>query len=133
MAFRMPHAESVVLRMLEQAATAGLACPDNRTLANAIGANSISTAARVVNTLEDAGLIDVERTSNTRVVTIVATGERTGAPLTPLPGRARADELAELMSQDITLAAAARAMGLSEQRVSAIWLWIRQQLGPQAC
>jgi tRNA C32,U32 (ribose-2'-O)-methylase TrmJ len=125
------HAESIVMRLLKDAAANGRPCPDNQTIARAIGAKSISSAARVVASLEQANFIVVDRSRNTRVVTIVATGAHT-APHPVSRGPQRADELAELVAEGANLTKAAEAMGLSRTRVDQIWNSIRARLGPQA-
>jgi molybdenum-dependent DNA-binding transcriptional regulator ModE len=45
---------------------------------------------------------------------------------------ARRDELAELVANGSTLAAAAKAMGISFQRAGQLWKRIRDDLGGQA-
>lgn len=55
-------------------------CPGNDALAAVTGFASCSGVKRALSDLEDEGLIEVERRSNQRRVTICATGERTAIP-----------------------------------------------------
>jgi hypothetical protein len=130
MAKRLDGSEQVVFDLLVAAAAASEPCPSNETICRAVGARSLATGARFVAALEAAGVITVERAHKSRVVTIVATGNRTA--LLASAGPRRADELADLMAEGWNLSAAAVAMGLSRARVDVIWKWICDQLGPQA-
>lgn len=71
--------ETVALRLIEAAASAGVACPSNETIAHAIGAASVSTGARLVQVLERRGLIRVDRFGMARRIEVVATGDSTAA------------------------------------------------------
>lgn len=73
------HVQRRVLQLLEAAAEAGAPCPSNRELCEALGMERLD-ASDVVLALEARRLIRVERLSNARIVTIVATGKRTAAP-----------------------------------------------------
>jgi hypothetical protein len=69
--------DEVVLRLLTEAAEAGLKCPSNVEIAAAADMASPSTGPRVIKRLARHGLIEVETGQHARVVTIVATGKRT--------------------------------------------------------
>jgi len=69
--------DMTVFRLLERAANAGKECPSNNDIADALGCASCSCGPRVMNRLEAAGLISVQRGGQSRVVTICATGKRT--------------------------------------------------------
>jgi hypothetical protein len=75
----LSHYEAVVLQTLSDAAETGEACPSNALLANALGRSIAWSAGDVVKRLEARGLITVKRFSNSRQVTIVATGRSTAA------------------------------------------------------
>jgi len=70
-----------MLAVLTEAAGAGAACPSNIALARALDLKSRDRAQYLINRLCRAGLIRVASASSFdgRVVTIVATGETTGA------------------------------------------------------
>jgi hypothetical protein len=69
---------------LTRAAESNQSCPSNEVLTGMLGATSHSSGAAALDRLARRGLIEVERYSNSRVVTIVATGLRTaGEPGTP--------------------------------------------------
>lgn len=63
--------------VLVRAAESGQPCPGNTELAGRFGWDSIASPVRRMQKLEKAGRITVERGHHTRVVTIVATGQRT--------------------------------------------------------
>jgi hypothetical protein len=76
--------------MLEAAAKNGSACPSNEDICERVGASSPATGARLVSALETMGLIKVERFLQSRIVTIVDTGESTAiVHRTPRPARKR--------------------------------------------
>lgn len=77
--------EAVVLRMLNAAAEAGVRCPTNQEIADALGMASTGGPARLVAALEDFGVISVRRYQVTRVVTISASGKSTAAPASSQP------------------------------------------------
>lgn len=72
-----------VFRAISRAAEAGLPCPKNAELVALTGCRSTSTIADDLHFLEAAGMVRVERSTNHRVVTICATGEKTAG----VPGR----------------------------------------------
>lgn len=76
-------AMAVALGMIERAARQGRAAPGNAEIAVACGYESRASAAGLVARLAQAGTIAVERFQTARVITIVATGQRTRAPDTP--------------------------------------------------
>lgn len=131
----MTPKEQIIYDMLAKAAERGDQCPSNAVLAVAIGANSISGPVRYVNDLAAKGIIRVERSQRFRIVTIVATGKSTAKPHDKYiaaqhnTAAARRDRLAELVSEGMTQEAAARAMGLSIQRIRQIWREICDGLG----
>lgn len=47
-------------------------------------------------------------------------------------GAAQCDKIAELVAEGYSVAAAGRAIGITQQRASKFWLRIRADLGPQA-
>ena len=65
-----------VFSMIRAAATLGRPCPTTIEIANHLGLASL-TAHRMVKRLEAAGRLRVESGGNWRIVTILATGERT--------------------------------------------------------
>lgn len=73
----LSHYEEVVLKALSDAADAGSLCPSNTSLADALGRSMAWSAGDVVKRLEARGLVTVRRYSNSREVTIVATGRST--------------------------------------------------------
>lgn len=66
-----------VYQALVSAAERGDKAPANWLLAEMVGNQSMATGARLVARLEERGLIAVERTRCSRVITIVASGKRT--------------------------------------------------------
>lgn len=71
-------AEMRLLAWLERCAAAGAAAPTNDVICERFGYSSKSSAVRLLDRLEWAGLIERERSSNSRTVTITASGQRTG-------------------------------------------------------
>lgn len=69
--------------ILERAANAGDCCPTNNVLAELLGYSSGNGPSGLVNLLEVAGLIRVERSNDGRVVTIVRSGKRTAGVIRP--------------------------------------------------
>lgn len=68
-----------------------LACPENSEIANVMGYASAAGGGRLLEALERKGRIEIARGHNCRVVTIMATGQRTrGVVLTPRPRSAAA-------------------------------------------
>lgn len=72
--------EITILDEIEKAARAGQPCPTNIELSHTLGAASTSAANNAVSRLQDLGLIKIERGSNWRVITILATGQHTAKP-----------------------------------------------------
>lgn len=70
-----------IFEALERAAEAGDPCPGNRALADMLGYRSTSSIAALVAEIERRGLIAVERTRTSRVVTIIASGKSTASTL----------------------------------------------------
>jgi len=74
----------IIFEIVNDAAERGEPCPDNPTLIAATGHLSTSAGTIALQDLHDRGLIKLERFSDCRVVTIIATGKRTaggnGAP-----------------------------------------------------
>lgn len=69
--------ERIVLRLLTKAAEKGAQCPSNEDLRKAVDARSWASVSRIVSMLEDKGIISVKRTTQSRQVTILATGQST--------------------------------------------------------
>lgn len=63
-------------RILQEAGHKGLPCPTNAEIAEQLGVRSIGTTSNYVSDLEKRGLIEVERTSRTREILVVASGKR---------------------------------------------------------
>lgn len=74
--------EATVMRLLEQAARLGNECPTNARLASACGLTSSSGAGKVLDRLQEKGLIEVLGKPSARVIKIVATGLRTAGQVT---------------------------------------------------
>lgn len=74
------------LDILKRAAAAGATCPTNGDIADMLGLSSTATASGLVALLETAGHIKVERGRTSRVVTIVATGQRTAVRTVTIKG-----------------------------------------------
>ena len=68
-----------MLDWIAECARKGKPCPTNDQIIGKFGFSSPSTAARMIEELEKAGVIRVERTRQSRVVEIVALGFRTAA------------------------------------------------------
>lgn len=82
-------AEKLVMDMIANAADHGDACPSNTLLATALGMTP-QAAIKIVKRLEETGQITVRRASQSRIVTITATGATTGgndAPERSFAGR----------------------------------------------
>ena len=69
--------------MITLAAEADEPCPSNRALAGALGFSSVGHVPAVLNRIQAAGLIRIERGQSARIVTILASGKRTAGE----PGR----------------------------------------------
>lgn len=74
--------EATVMRLLEQAARIGNECPINARLASACGLTSPSGGGKVLDRLQDKGLIEILGKPGARVVKIVASGLRTAGQVT---------------------------------------------------
>ena len=73
-----------ILGMIEKAAEAGLPCPTNPEIAEAVGLNSVSSGTEYLKRLEYLNLVKVDRYAGSRIVTILKTGKRTaGTPGKP--------------------------------------------------
>lgn len=74
-------AEVVLLRMIADAASQGAVCPSNADMSLALGITP-QAVINVMKRMEKAGTITVRRASQSRVVTIVATGAKTAGEIT---------------------------------------------------
>ena len=130
----------IVYAMLRKAAEMGDECPSNNVLCAAIDATSVGTPSVIVSKLEAEGLIKVDRGRRWRRVTIVETGKSTASYHTPghlveanqrrrSAAYQRRERFADLVAEHGTVTAAARAMGISQQRGSQIWKRILQDMG----
>ena len=75
--------------LISLAAEAGEACPSNRKLAGVLGFSSVGHVPAVLNRIQAAGLIRIERGATARIVTILANGKRTAGELGNLHWRYR--------------------------------------------
>lgn len=75
-------ARTTILRLIEEAADAGRRSPTNLDIADAVGFQSNASASRLLQMMQDEGLIRVESGSSSRVITIVASGKRTAGRVT---------------------------------------------------
>jgi hypothetical protein len=73
------HLQRRLLAVLEQTADMGAYCPTNREIAERLGTDQLSVGG-LIEALESRRFIRVERTTNSRVVTILATGKATADP-----------------------------------------------------
>ena len=69
-----------LLAIITDAAERGDVCPTNTALCEALGVSSVGQMSGFVKRLELYGYIQVDRASNTRVVTVQTTGKRTAGP-----------------------------------------------------
>ena len=69
--------------MIALAAEADEPCPPNRAIAGTLGLSSVGHVPALLNHIQAAGLIRIERGLSSRIVTILASGERTAGE----PGR----------------------------------------------
>jgi hypothetical protein len=139
----------IVMEMLTSAADLGQPCPTNASIAERLGAKSDRVALETLSVLEAQGLITVRRFHASRVVTIRESGRstedvvgkkarergfvRSNGSRRPTLNRAQLDQFAEAVSEVGTVSGAARAIGISEGRGSALFQLIKAELGPQAC
>ena len=130
--------ETLVMRLLENAAERGDQCPGNAFIAGAIGAGSISAPPEVIKGLEKKGYISVQRFQRSRVVTICATGKQTAAVRDEVHWRQRKaadlrrNQLAEMVAEGMSFDQVRRTLGISQTRVSQMWREICTGLGEQA-
>lgn len=88
MALDARQKETVMFAVLTRAAALGEACPTCEYFAGLFGEEEggvVSTTVLVMQRLERQGLIHVERFQRSRVVTILATGQRTAEPKNKTP------------------------------------------------
>jgi len=123
--------EQIIYDMLVNAAERGDTCPANTLLA--VSADTTpSGATNLINKLLKRGLIAVERTRRSRVVTITATGKRTKPTDLHRGAFARKDDLAEYVAEGGVISKAHAVLGCSQQRVWQLWAAIKSGLGAQA-
>lgn len=114
-----------VLAVIAKAARDGLPCPDNTALGNALGV-SHTMASEAVARLRKAGAIKIIANGSSRIVEVVATGERTAGH------RTRKDRFAELLADGFGPVDAGKAMSLKPNEWKAIYARIVADLGWQA-
>lgn len=127
----MTPKEKIIYDMFANAARRGDPAPTNSVLAVAIGTSCSGAVARV-NSLIAQGVITIERTRRSRVVTIVKTGQSTRRTELHRGAFAKADDLAEYLANGGIISHAHRVLGCPERRVRELWTAIRTRLGPQA-
>lgn len=81
----MTPTQSLVLKMLEDAASRGMPCPTNQEIADMLDVNSVSSASHMLKRLEADGKIIIDKFQASRVVKIIATGEVTAMPKNQTP------------------------------------------------
>lgn len=138
----VPDRVTRVMRLLTHAAEHHLPCPGNAEIARAVGGTGLATGAGCIALLEAMNLITVERGSNSRVVTINATGKRTagrvGKPHFRVAGFIWTDDrdgkLMEAVSEGATFAEAADFVGegCSARLATNRFEQLRLHMGPQA-
>jgi len=122
--------------ILERAANAGDVCPTNDTLAQLLDYSSGNGPAGLVNLLEVAGLISVERSHSGRVVTITKTGKRTAG--IAIPRRAtdwtvdQDDIMMDALAGEIGFTAIGRMINKSKSACISRFHKITAQMGTQA-
>lgn len=77
--------EKITLEALSKAAHFNLPCPSNQEISDLVGSESVSTATRILQRLENKGLIIVERYQNARRVRIASTRRQTSDPSCKTP------------------------------------------------
>lgn len=127
----MTPKEQIIYDMLANAAERGDTCPTN-TLLTVAADTCPSGATNLINKLLKRGLIAVERTRRSRVVTITATGKRTRPTDLHRGAFARKDDLAEYAANGGVISQAHMVLGCSQQRVWQLWAAIKSGLGGQA-
>lgn len=123
-----------VFQIVKSAAENGIECPTNAAIAESVGYSSTSRAADAISFLSTAGMIRVERSRNSRVVEIVATGKRTAGKITNVASYATPalDAFADHLADGKTVRESSAAMGLSYAQGRAYLNRIKARLGPQA-
>ena len=124
------------LAALERAANAGDLCPTNDMLATMLGYASGNGPSSLINLLEVAGFITVERGASGRVVTIVKTGKKTAGTVIPRrPTDWTVDQDAIMMdalAQEIGFTAIGRMIGKTKSACISRFHKITAQMGAQA-
>lgn len=121
-----------VLAMISDAAAAGRPAPTNDQICTVLGIGHVATASKLVERLEAAGLIRVQRFPRARVIELVATGQRTAPQVGSTLASGREDELAQLVSEGATIEQAAQTMGIGKSTAWGLWVNIRSKYGWQA-
>jgi len=134
--------EAIVYRMIRKAAEMGDPCPSNSLLTTACGFSSIAAPVGVVNRLKKRGLFKVDIRQRSRVVTFpdgLATKDEGNDIIHHRRPKARArqvqsikDGIADHLANGATVAAAARAIGVTESRGYRALDEIRADIGWQA-
>ena len=124
------------LAILEGAANAGDVCPSNGTLADMLGYASGNGPSGLVNLLEVAGFITVERSHSGRVVTIVKTGKKTAGIAVPRRATDWTVDQDAIMMDALALetgfTAIGRILGKSKSACISRFHKITAQMGAQA-
>lgn len=133
---QLTQSQQIVFDMIVNAAERGDEFPSNHLLRAATG-KSVVLITRMVAELEGAGLIRVDRTRNSRVATVLATGKRTATPYHLRLGKrpqtvALCDRLAAGVAELGTVKAAAQRMGIAQHHADRLWRKIKDGLGWQA-
>ncbi|OGT55502.1 MAG: hypothetical protein A3E01_09345 [Gammaproteobacteria bacterium RIFCSPHIGHO2_12_FULL_63_22] len=139
----MSERARIVMGMLNAAAERNDFCPSNSLIATAIGAASMSAGANIISFLEINGMIKVERSRKSRVVTIRETGKRTRGSIaktinpacrTPSSAwNARRDAiLMEAIANELDFEQAAKLIGCCPEQGAARFDYLRSTMGAQA-
>lgn len=139
---RLSPTDSLVLKILTQAAERGEICPTNPDLASTLICASIATPSQSLTRLEERGLIVVRRFQTSRQVKIVSTGKWTKKPKDDRPhwrqkkSASRLNTLRELRDKvtdhGLSIRQAADHVGISHIYANQLWRQIRQEVGCQA-
>lgn len=131
-----------IFDLIAEAAANDAPCPTNRALCHLIGVNSNATVSIMVDELEQQKLIRVNRMNDARTVEIVATGQRTAAPVRVKPvrrtlaGRSDPTALAALFDDVLadtgSIEQAGAAIGVQLPAAKTRFARIRKDLGWQA-
>jgi DNA-binding transcriptional ArsR family regulator len=70
---------AIILAALTESAKRGAACPSNHQLVKLIGGGSPARVSWIITKLEEAGLIEVDRFQDARIITIADTGRSTAS------------------------------------------------------